>query len=99
MLQSRLQAAYLWKDDYKDMLGEIDRKWVVAPLTDHPTLSKLPPPSTTSSSCMVMTTQFNEKVAMNLNFLKVVVGVFIIIIIDMWSRNTISACVNRKIVM
>ena len=84
-LKSLLQDANLWKDDYTDLLEEIDRKCNLCKR-----FSKTPPRPVVG---MPMATQFNEEVAMDLKQWK---GRWILHIIDMWSRYTISVFINRK---
>ena len=84
-LKSLLQDAYLWKDDYTDMLEDIVRKCDLCKR-----YSKTPPRPVVG---MPMATQFNEKVAMDLKQWN---EQWILHIIDMWSRFTISVFINRK---
>ena len=75
----------LMRDDYQDLLEEIDRKCELCKR-----YSKTPARPVVG---MPMATQFNEKVAMDLKQWK---GRWILHIIDMWSRYTISVFINRK---
>ena len=84
-LKSLLQDADIWRDDYQDLLEEIDRKCELCKR-----YSKTPARPVVG---MPMATQFNEKVAMDLKQWK---GRWILHIIDMWSRYTISVFINRK---
>ena len=84
-LRSLLQDANLWKDDYKDLLEDIDRKCVLCKR-----YSNTPPRPVVG---MPMATQFNEKVAMDLKQWN---GRWILHIIDTWSMYTISVFINRK---
>ena len=84
-LKSLLQDANLWKDDYTDMLEDIVRRCDLCKR-----YSKTPPRPVVG---MPMATQFNEKVAMDLKQWN---GQWILHIIDMWSRYTISVFINRK---
>ena len=84
-LKSLLQDANLWKGEYIDLLEEIDRKCDLCKR-----FSKTPPLPVVG---MPMATQFNEKVAMDLKQWN---GRWILHIIEMWSRYTISVFINRK---
>ena len=84
-LKSLLQDANIWRDDYKDLLEEIDRKCDLCKR-----YAKTPARPIVG---MPMATQFNEKVAMDLKQWN---GRWILHIIDMWSRYTISVFINRK---
>ena len=70
---------------YKDLLEEIDRKCDLCKR-----YAKTPARPIVG---MPMATQFNEKVAMDLKQWN---GRWILHIIDMWSRYTISVFINRK---
>ena len=84
-LKSLLQDADIWRDDYQELLEEIDRKCELCKR-----YSKTPARPVVG---MPMATQFNEKVAMDLKQWK---GRWILHIIDMWSRYTISVFINKK---
>ena len=84
-LKSLLQDANIWRDVYKDLLEEIDRKCDLCKR-----YAKTPARPIVG---MPMATQFNEKVAMDLKQWN---GRWILHIIDMWSRYTISVFINRK---
>ena len=83
--RSLQQDANLWKDDYTDLLEDIDRKCDLCKR-----YSKTPPIPVVG---MPMATKFNENVAMDLKQWN---GRWILLIIDMWSRYTISVFINRK---
>ena len=84
-LKSLLQAANLWKDEYKDLLEDIDSKCDLCKR-----YSKTPPRPVVS---MPMATSFNETVAMDLKQLN---GQWILHIKDMWSSYSTSVFINRK---
>ena len=84
-LKALLLDAELWREDYKDLLDEINGKCDVCKR-----YAKTPPRPVVG---LPMASEFNEKVAMDLKQWK---GRWILHIIDMWSRYTISAIINRK---
>ncbi|MCG7877703.1 MAG: transposase [Candidatus Thiodiazotropha endolucinida] len=80
-----LKDAAVWKDEYEETLAEIGQKCelckVYAKTPSRPVVG------------MPMATKFNEKVAMDLKQWN---GRWILHIIDMWSRYTLSVFVDRK---
>lgn len=84
-LKALLKDAGLWKDDYRDQLEEIDRKCDLCKR-----YAKTPARPVVG---MPMASHFNETVAMDLKQWN---GRWILHIIDMWSRYTISVFINRK---
>ena len=84
-IKSLLHDAKLWKEDYLELLEDIERKCDLCKR-----YTKTPPRPVVS---MPMATRFNEKIAMDLKQWK---GRWILHMIDMWSRYTISVFINRK---
>ena len=80
-----LKDAGVWKDEYEETLAEIGEKCelckVYAKTPSRPVVG------------MPMATKFNEKVAMDLKQWN---GRWILHIIDMWSRHTLSVFIDRK---
>ena len=84
-IKSLLHDAKLWKEDYLELLEDIERKCDLCKR-----YTKTPARPVVS---MPMATRFNEKIAMDLKQWK---GRWILHMIDMWSRYTISVFINRK---
>ena len=84
-LAALLKDAMVWKDEYGDILDEIASRCQLCQL-----YARTPPKPVVS---MPMAKSFNEKVAMDLKQYK---GRWILHIIDMWSRYTMSMFINRK---
>ena len=80
-----LKDAWIWKDEYEETLAEIGEKCelckVYAKTPSRPVVG------------IPMATKFNEKVAMDLKQWN---GRWILHIIDMWSRYTLSVFIVRK---
>lgn len=84
-LKALLQDAGQWKEDYQELLEDIGEKCNLCKR-----YMKTPARPAVS---LPMASQFNEKVAMDL---KQWTGKWILHIIDMWSRYTISVFIPRK---
>ena len=84
-LVALLKDAMVWKDDYEEILEEIASRCqlcqVYAKTPSRPVVS------------MPMAKSFNEKIAMDLKQYK---GRWILHMIDMWSRYTVSVFITRK---
>ena len=84
-LASLMKDAGIWKDDYEKDLDQIENRCelckVYAKTPSRPVVG------------MPMASKFNEKVAMDL---KLWSGKWILHIIDMWSRYTLSIFIDRK---
>ena len=86
-LKSLLQDADQWKDEYSNLLEDIDNKCELCKCKWY---AKTPSRSVVG---LPMASQFNEKVSMDLKQWN---GHWIFHIIDMWSRYTVSVFINRK---
>ena len=84
-LVALLKDAGVWKDDYLEVLTRIEESCMVCK-----SYTKTPPHPVVGLS---MAHEFNEKVAMDLKQWK---GQWILHMIDMWSRYTVSVFINRK---
>ena len=84
-LKSLLQNAGLWRNEYVDLLEEINKSCDLCKR-----YAKTPPRPVVG---LPMATHFNETVAMNFKQWN---GHWILHIIDMWSRYTVSVLINRK---
>ena len=84
-LKSLLQNAGLWRNEYVDLLEEINKSCDLCKR-----YAKTPPRPVVG---LPMATHFNETVAMDLKQWN---GRWILHIIDMWSRYTVSVLINRK---
>ena len=84
-LKSLLQNAGLWRNEYVDLLEEINKSCDLCKR-----YAKTPPRPVVG---LPMATHFNETVAMGLKQWN---GRWILHIIDMWSRYTVSVLINRK---
>lgn len=84
-LVALLKDAKAWKEEYEDILDEITSKCQLCQL-----YAKTPPRPVVS---MPMAKSFNQKIAMDLKQYK---GRWILHMIDMWSRYTISVFIDRK---
>ena len=84
-LAALLKDAGVWKDEYSATLDEINDKCLVCKV-----YSKTPP---RPSVALPMAKQFNEKVCMDL---KKWGGKWILHMIDMWSRFSVSVFIERK---
>ena len=85
MLIALLKDAGVWREDYEETLAHIDEKCEFCKI-----YSKTP---SRPIAGMPMASKFNEKVAMNFKQWN---GRWILYIIDMWSRYTLSVFVDRK---
>ena len=84
-LKSLLQNARLWRNEYEDLLEEINKSCDLCKR-----YAKTPPRPVVG---LPMASHFNETVAMDLKQWN---GRWILHIIDMWSRYTVSVLINRK---
>ena len=84
-LKSLLQNAGLWRNEYADLLEEINKSCDLCKR-----YAKTPPRPVVG---LPMASHFNETVAMDLKQWN---GRWILHIIDMWSRYTVSVLINRK---
>ena len=84
-LKSLLQNAGLWRNEYEDLLEEINKSCDLCKR-----YAKTPPRPVIG---LPMAYHFNELVAMDLKQWN---GRWILHIIDMWSRYTVSVLINRK---
>lgn len=84
-LVSLLKDAQIWRSEYMDVLKMIEEKCELCK-----THKKTPP---RPAVCLPMAAEFNEKVAMDLKSWS---GRWILHIIDMWSRLTVSKFIPRK---
>ena len=84
-LKSLLQNSGLWRNEYVDLLEEINKSCDLCKR-----YAKTPPRPVVG---LPMATHFNEAVAMNLKQWN---GRCILHIIDMWSRYTVSVLINNK---
>ena len=84
-LKSLLQNAGLWRNEYADLLEEINKSCDLCKR-----YAKTPPRPVVG---LPMASHFNETVAMDLKQWN---GCWILHIIDMWSRYTVSVLINRK---
>ena len=80
-----LKDAGVWKNDYLDILSTIEESCQLCK-----SYTKTPPRSVVS---LPMALEFNEKFAMDLKQWK---GRWILHMIDMWARYTVSVFINRK---
>jgi len=80
-----LKDADVWEDDYKDVVSQIEEKCDLCKA-----YAKTPARPVVA---MPMASKFNEKVAMDLKQWN---GRWILHMIDMWSRYTVSVFINRK---
>ena len=80
-----LKDAGVWRDDYEQTISEIDPKCELCK-----TYAKTPPKPVVS---MPMAKEFNDKVAMDLKQMN---GLWILHILDMWSRYTVSVFISWK---
>ena len=85
MLIALLKDAGIWREDYEGTLAQIDEKCELCKI-----YSKTPSRPVVG---MPMASKFNEKFAMDLKQWN---GRWILHIIDMWSRYTLSVFVDRK---
>ena len=84
-LMALLKDAGVWKNDYLDILLTIEENCQLCK-----SYTKTPPLPVVS---LPMAHEYNEKVAMDLKQLK---GRWILHMIDMWARYTVSVFINRK---
>lgn len=84
-LVSLLQDAGAWRDNFDEDLEKIEERCEVCK-----TYARTPSRPVVS---FPMATYFNEKVAMDLKYWR---GMWILHLIDMWSRYTISIFIQRK---
>ena len=84
-LKSLLEDAGRWNDDCQDILEDIGKKCNLCKM-----YMKTPPRPVVA---LPMASRFNEKIAMDLKQWK---GRWILHIIDMWSRYTVSVFIQRK---
>ena len=84
-LKSLLEDAGRWNDDCQDILEDIGKKCNLCKM-----YMKTPPRPIVG---LPMASRFNEKIAMDLKQWK---GRWILHIIDMWSRYTVSVFIQRK---
>ena len=80
-----LKDAGIWRDDYEQTVSDIEQKCEMCKK-----YAKTPPKPVVS---MPMAKEFNEKVAIDLKQWN---GLWILHIIDMWSRYTVSVFISRK---